>query len=394
MRFIGTIDKEDQGLKFSAFLSKHNIANQCERVSNQDWGSEKYGSTGCKIWITDEDQVDEAQNWLDLFLNHPEDSRFDIAIATSQKAYQQAPFTPYVVAEKKKIDSSQKVSFRKSTGTITFFLLIICGWIFLWGKLTAPHVESYPNFLPPTALLSPAINKELLFDYPESYTLASRLLSLYTPEELTSLDSLPVEGQALLIKFFNTPHWQGFYPKIVEFFKTKDAESLSVKEPLFEKIRQGEVWRLFSPALLHQDIFHLLFNMFWLVILGKQMELRLGPGRYLGFLFAAAFFSNLCQYFMSGPNFLGFSGVVCAMITFIWMRQKYAPWEGYDLQRSTFGVIILFILFMASLQVFSFVASILGTEISMPSIANTAHLSGAFIGLVLGRLPVFSWDRQ
>ena len=104
----------------------------------------------------------------------------------------------------------------------------------------------------------------------------------------------------------------------------------------FEKIRQGEVWRLFTPCLLHFDFLHILFNMAWLWILGKQIEERIHWKKLGLLILIVGIVSNTAQYLVSGPSFLGFSGIVVGMAGFIWMRQRNAPWEGYPLSRIVF----------------------------------------------------------
>jgi GlpG protein len=131
--------------------------------------------------------------------------------------------------------------------------------------------------------------------------------------------------------------------------------------------------------------------MLWLVLLSKQMEERLRPLQYIGFILITGIFSNTCQYLMSGPNFVGFSGVLCAMVAFIWMRQKIAPWEGYPLQKSTITFLAFFVAAMLGIQIFAFYWDTQHISTIAPGIANTAHISGALIGAILGRLSLFSW---
>jgi GlpG protein len=50
-----------------------------------------------------------------------------------------------------------------------------------------------------------------------------------------------------------------------------------------------------------------------------------------------------------------------------------------------------FILMMVGIQFSSFLLDIYWNMPISPSIANTAHLSGALCGFVLGRLPFFHW---
>ncbi len=142
-------------------------------------------------------------------------------------------------------------------------------------------------------------------------------------QNVTDEKSLPKDEQQKIDAAEALPYWRGIY----DYFTQKKQEAT----PMFEKIRQGEVWRLFTPCLLHRGFLHILFNMAWLWILGKQIEERAGKLRLLVLIIITAVVSDVTQYLISGPFFLGFSGVVVGMAGFIWMRQRVAPWEGYPL---------------------------------------------------------------
>ena len=45
---------------------------------------------------------------------------------------------------------------------------------------------------------------------------------------------------------------------------------------------------------------------------------------------------------MGGPYFLGFSGIITGMIGYILVRQKIAPWEGYNIPNAVFYFIGIF----------------------------------------------------
>ena len=93
---------------------------------------------------------------------------------------------------------------------------------------------------------------------------------------------------------------------------------------------------------------------------------------------------------MTGPLFLGYSGVVMGLAGFIWMRERVAPWEGYPLNRATVLFLLLFIGAIFALQVVSFLIQIFSNLNFAPNIANTAHIAGGVIGALLARSSFFA----
>ena len=138
------------------------------------------------------------------------------------------------------------------------------------------------------------------------------------------------------------------------------------------------------------ELIHILFNMLWLWMLGRQVEERIKKWQYISVSLIIAIASNTAQYLMSGPLFIGYSGVICGLAGFIWMRQRKAPWEGYPLQKGTLIFLAVFILAMMGLQVASFVLIRFNIAEFDMNIANTAHIVGALTGIVLGRISFFS----
>lgn len=131
------------------------------------------------------------------------------------------------------------------------------------------------------------------------------------------------------------------------------------------------------------------FNIIWLVVLGKLIEDKIGSFRFFLFVLITAAVSNTAQYLMSGPDFIGISGVICAMLGFIWARQHVAAWEGYNLMPGVISFMIFFVLIIAAIQTLSFLLQIYKNINFMPGIANTAHITGGIAGYLLGRLNLF-----
>lgn len=199
------------------------------------------------------------------------------------------------------------------------------------------------------------------------------------PFQMTAL------GQWLIFELpTEFPFFNGFYHLIL-------SPQGYLGEPVFTQILDGQVWRLITPIFMHADFLHILFNMMWLWVLGRQVEERLGLSKYLILTLIAAIISNTAQYLMSGPFFIGYSGVVCALAGYIWIRQKVAPWEGYPIPRSTMIFLFIFIVGMVGVQIVSFIFTYTGIAKLPNLIANTAHIAGGITGICMGKL---GWRRK
>ena len=140
------------------------------------------------------------------------------------------------------------------------------------------------------------------------------------------------------------------------------------------EVQQGQVWRLLTPIFLHFGFLHILFNMLWLKDLGSMIEFRQGPIRLLFLVVFIGILSNLGQFFMSGPNFGGMSGVVYGLLGYIWMRGRSNPASGLFLHPQTITMMIAWFF----LCLFNFI----------PGVANGAHGVGLVVGMLWGWLPL------
>lgn len=385
MRRICQLKDENKANLFSRFLKKEGIKHELEMSVNKDWGSDNYGDRYYIIWIIDEDRVDEALQWFQKFEENPDDPIYQSShpsVSTKNDSGTQTP-------ESLQFHQTEKRAIPVQEEPVTYFtwyILFTCTFLFFWGVFNAPVPGKAYREVPYANLVGSPIKKALVYDYPQAFTYLEKALALYDDESQTE-QGLEIEKNYYLGMFQKTPRWLGFYSKIVD--KLSDKTAPFKDAPLFEKIGKGEVWRLISPAFLHSDIFHLVFNMIWLVVLGAQIETRLRDYRFPLLIAILAIFSNTAQYLMSGAAFLGFSGVLCGLFTFMLIRMRVAPWEGYQLQRSTRNFLIFAVLAMFVIQFFGFLYEISnGTQLPM-GIANTAHLSGAAAGFFLAYFPLF-----
>ncbi|WP_114325003.1 rhomboid family intramembrane serine protease GlpG [Candidatus Colwellia aromaticivorans] len=132
----------------------------------------------------------------------------------------------------------------------------------------------------------------------------------------------------------------------------------------------AEPWRLLGPAFFHFSWLHIVFNTMWWWQLGGSIEEALGKGTLINILLISAIFSNLGQFIVSGASFGGLSGVVYALVGFIWWYGYLAPEKGLSLSKSIIGFLLFWLLlgFMDILPV---------------NMANTAHLLGLISGCLL-----------
>lgn len=140
----------------------------------------------------------------------------------------------------------------------------------------------------------------------------------------------------------------------------------------FSEIRQGQVWRIFTPMFLHFNIMHILFNMLWLKDLGRIIEAHKGTWLLLALVLAIAGLSNMAQFLWHGPGFGGMSGVVFGLLGYIWMQGKFNPASQLHLQQQTVTFMIVW-----------FVVCLTGL---VGPVANMAHGAGAVVGIIWGFL--------
>jgi GlpG protein len=143
-------------------------------------------------------------------------------------------------------------------------------------------------------------------------------------------------------------------------------------KPGLPEIRSGEVWRIWSPMLIHFGFMHLLFNMLWFVTLGSMVEVRESTRRLMLLILLVGGASNLAQFWLAGPYFGGMSGVVYGLLGYAWMKCRYQPESGYQLSMNSVTLMMIWY-FLCLLEI-------------IPQAANTAHTVGLLAGFILGYL--------
>jgi membrane associated rhomboid family serine protease len=77
-------------------------------------------------------------------------------------------------------------------------------------------------------------------------------------------------------------------------------------------IAHGEYWRLITPMFLHASLFHILFNMWALWVVGGVLEPMVGSARFAGIYFVSGFAGNVLA-FAIGPELTPMVGASTAI---------------------------------------------------------------------------------
>lgn len=139
-------------------------------------------------------------------------------------------------------------------------------------------------------------------------------------------------------------------------------------------IAEGEYWRLALPMFLHVGFFHLLTNLFGLVIFGSMVERTFGSRNFVAIYLTAGVLGNAVS-FLAGPNpGVGASGSVFGILgafgVYLLLNRKLLGQMGRQ-QLTSIGVIVA-------------INVVLG--LATPGIDNAAHFGGLIAGGIVAAL--------
>jgi rhomboid protease GluP len=140
-----------------------------------------------------------------------------------------------------------------------------------------------------------------------------------------------------------------------------------------ELIAAGEVWRLFTPVLLHGSIVHIGFNMYALYLFGPRMESNFGHWRFLALYLISGFAGNVFSMMFTEAPSLGSSTAIFGLLgahgIYVYQNREFF---GAQVTRSSLSRII---------QV-AVINLLIGLS---PGIDNWGHVGGLIGGTV------FTW---
>jgi membrane associated rhomboid family serine protease len=146
-------------------------------------------------------------------------------------------------------------------------------------------------------------------------------------------------------------------------------------------------WQLLTYGFLHGNLMHIAFNMFALWMFGRELELMMGPRRFITYFLTCVIGAGLIQLIVAGTQgglypTVGASGGVFGILL------------AYGLAFPNRMIMLMFppIPMKAKyfVLVFGLLELYLGVSGSAPGVANFAHLGGMLFGFLLLRY----WSRS
>jgi GlpG protein len=322
MRLIGTLPTEIDAKRLGDYLLSIGLRNHIEPASSGEW----------MLWIEHDDHIDQAHSQLNAYRASPTDPRYDAARPNAEAVRKNEEVTA-----KKRRDRFVDVrtswsGVRVRPTPVTFGIVGLC--VILAGLTMMGATRDGPS------------------------ELGMRV------------------GEAL--------HFQSFAG--LSAYLNQETYPLGRLGMMFSTIFSGQFWRLITPAFMHGDILHLLFNMMWVLTIARLIEARKGSVFLIMIVLASAIFSNVGEalWTVYGPGrdgyarFLGFSGVNYALFGYAWMKGRFQPYEGIGVNQQTIGLLLTWlVLCMTGL---------------MGPVANAAHVAGLVIGVAIGYWP--TWRRR
>jgi GlpG protein len=147
----------------------------------------------------------------------------------------------------------------------------------------------------------------------------------------------------------------------------------------FNSFWHNDLYRWWSPALIHLSLMHIVMNSFWWWVLAKEVELHDGHGGLILLTLALALGAGFAQYLAVGPYFAGLSGVTYGLMGWVWGRQhryRDAATPRYNLPSWLFPFMMVFMVIMIMFD------SVFGDS----NVGHESHVAGALLGVLMAMM--------
>jgi membrane associated rhomboid family serine protease len=192
-------------------------------------------------------------------------------------------------------------------------------------------------------------------------------------------------------------HWKDETRQSLRLHRGSYFERWFALDP--EAVFWGQVWRLTTYDFLHDShsIWHIVFNMWLLWIVGRKVESRDGPDEFLAFYLIAGIVSGIC-FLLWGlllgdlAPAIGASGAVAAVVVVYAMRWPMDEFRFFGI----FPVPAYILALLAALMDLHPMLRQIGGHHYADGVAHSAHIGGMLFGVfyVRRRWHLTSWLAQ
>lgn len=148
-----------------------------------------------------------------------------------------------------------------------------------------------------------------------------------------------------------------------------------------EAIRAGQLWRFFTPMLLHGSLLHIGFNMYALNAFGVGLERRYGHGRFLLLYILGGFAGAVFSFLFSPAYSIGASGAIFGLVG----AEGVFLYQNRELFGSRVRGALNNVIFVVAINL------VLGLQ---PGIDNWGHIGGLMGGLIFAWFAGPHWEVQ
>lgn len=135
-----------------------------------------------------------------------------------------------------------------------------------------------------------------------------------------------------------------------------------------ELFQPFSLWKVWTPTFVHYTVLHLVTNLYLWWLFASKIE-AVSRTQLVVVFFISAVVGNLSQWWVVGEKFGGLSGVVYALLGYLWVLKQYTGNKQYDFD-TILGWLLIFAIPVAA-------TGVLG------KFANYAHLGGLLCGVLL-----------
>lgn len=137
-------------------------------------------------------------------------------------------------------------------------------------------------------------------------------------------------------------------------------------------VARGEIWRLITPVMLHANLTHLLFNVFFQLRMGFGMEKQFGRGKMMAIYAACGIFGNLCSITVDPMKLAVGASTAGFGLIGVWLAEILLSWDVLGPAKERTVIWIAFML-----------VSVTTMSSMTPNMDLYGHFGGALGGFLL-----------